>query len=141
MDGFSEALPEYATCSTDDERKVFKKNELQKLVAVLFLHNADHVRYGELLTDYRRQYANDFDIYPKTLEAVIDVMRQMPAKRKKPSKNNKAKDKPKEEEGSQQKKGNLNKSLKWSLTTKVSKVSENDKDDSEKDKLKDYEAD
>ena len=97
LDGFSEALPEYTTCSTDDERKVFKENELQKLVAVLFLHNANHARYGELLPDYQRQYANDFDVYPKTLEGVINVMRQMLAKRKKPNKNDNAKDKPKEE--------------------------------------------
>ena len=78
----------------------------------MFLRNSDHAHYGELLTDYRRQFANDFDIYPKTLEGIINVMRQMPAKRKKPTKNKKVKEKPKEE------------ALVASLATSTSKMKE-----------------
>ena len=98
LDGFSEALPDYAGCADADDERQFKKKELEKLVAVLFLRNSDPDRYGELLTDYRRQYANDFDVYPKTLEGVINVMRQMPPKKKKSQpKSEKPKDKANDE--------------------------------------------
>ena len=52
-------------------------------LSVLFLRNADYATYNELLVDYRKSYANKIDIYPKSLEDVIDVMRQVTPKKKK----------------------------------------------------------
>ena len=38
--------------------------------------------YGELLKDYRKDYANWEDNYPKSLRQALDVMRQLkPSKR------------------------------------------------------------
>ena len=67
----------------------FKSNEMKKFVAVLFLRNADYATYNDMLVEYRKSYANKLDIYPKSLEDVVDVMRQQPKKKKpKPTGNN-----------------------------------------------------
>ena len=38
--------------------------------------------YNDLLVDYRKSYANKLDIYPKTLDNMMDVMRQVTPKKK-----------------------------------------------------------
>ena len=52
IDGYIMSLPEYVDAADDNERKQIKKNELQKFMATLFLRNADHERFGDLLMDY-----------------------------------------------------------------------------------------
>ena len=51
IDGFTKKLPEYLSAADDAARKQVKKNELDKLFSVLFLHNANHDRFGELLVE------------------------------------------------------------------------------------------
>ena len=58
-------------------------------LAVLFLQNADHSTYNELLVEYRKSVANKCNIYPKSLEDVVDVMRQVTPKKKKSTNSNK----------------------------------------------------
>ena len=60
---------------SDDVKKKFKEKELNKFLAVLFLQNADYGTYNDLLVQYHWSYANKQDIYPKSLEDVLDVMR------------------------------------------------------------------
>ena len=38
--------------------KKVKRKELDKLLSVLFLRNANHGRFGELLVEYRKSFAN-----------------------------------------------------------------------------------
>lgn len=49
---------------------------------VLFLRNSEHGRYGELLVDYRKSYANKDCRYPENVSDTIDVMRQHPDKKR-----------------------------------------------------------
>ena len=76
LDGFSEQCEDYKknTAWSDAQKKEFKTNEMKKFIAVLFLQNADYATYNELLVEYRKSFANKLDIYPKSLEDVVDVM-------------------------------------------------------------------
>ena len=58
IDWFNEKLPKYLAASDNDTREKFQKDELDKLTSVLFLRNANPERFGELLVDYRSDYAN-----------------------------------------------------------------------------------
>ena len=51
IDGFTKTFPEYLSAADDAARKQVKKEELDKLLSVLFLHNANHDRFGELLVE------------------------------------------------------------------------------------------
>ena len=88
LDGFAENLPGWDNSMSDDDKKKFKEKELKKFLAVLFLRNADYGTYNELLVEYRKAYANKQDIYPKSLEDVLDVLRQIQPKKKKVDNNN-----------------------------------------------------
>ena len=78
LNGFTENLPGWnGDTMSDDAKKKFKEKELNKFLAVLFLQNADYGTYNYLLVEYRWAYANKQDIYPKSLEDVLDVMRQV----------------------------------------------------------------
>lgn len=85
LDGFAEQCDEYKnnTTRSNEQKAEFKTNEMRKFIAMLFLQNSDHVTYNDLLVEYRKSFANKLDIYPKSLEDVVDVMRQQPAKKKK----------------------------------------------------------
>ena len=52
-------------------------------MAILFLRNSNQGVYGKLVHDYRKEFANNEDRYPKTLRQVVDVMRQIKPKKKK----------------------------------------------------------
>ena len=78
LDGFAENLPGWNNSMSDDDKKKFKEKELKKFLAVLFLRNADYGTYNELLVEYCKAYVNKQDIYPKSLEDVLDVMWQIP---------------------------------------------------------------
>ena len=49
----------------------------------MFLRNANHERFGELLVDYREFYANKEVKYTKNLSNMMDVMRQQPLQKNK----------------------------------------------------------
>ena len=86
LDGLARNSKDWDDTWTDEEKKVFKAKELKKFVTVLFLRNSDHSAYSELLVDYRKMFANKQDLYPKTLEDMVDVMRQITPKKKKAEK-------------------------------------------------------
>ena len=69
------------------------------MMSVLFLRNANHERFGELLVDYRKAYANKEVKYPQNLSDMIDVMRQQPIKKKKKASPGKSPEKEKDKEG------------------------------------------
>ena len=75
LDGYTENLPDFPRAGTDDEKKKAKEEETDKFTAVPFLRNANYDQYGELLLEYRKAYANSEERYPKTLSAMVDVMR------------------------------------------------------------------
>ena len=85
LDGFAEQCEEYKNNTTwsNDQKAEFKANEMRKFIAILFLQNSDYAPYNDLLVEYRKSFANKLDIYPKSLEDVVDVMRQQPPKKKK----------------------------------------------------------
>ena len=97
IDGFTEetvefkALPAGTVAGVDTlAQKETKKENWEKLLVVLFLRNLEHGRYGELLVDYRKSYANKDCRYPDNVPDMIDVMRQQPEKKKpKSPRNNK----------------------------------------------------
>ena len=47
-----------------------------EFIAVLFLRNANYTRFGSMLTDYRKLFANNDDKYPKDLKCMMDVMQK-----------------------------------------------------------------
>ena len=70
-------LSEWPNTGSDAEKKAFRSKELKKFIAVLFLRNSDYATYNELLIDYRKNFANKQNFYPKSLEDMVDVMRQV----------------------------------------------------------------
>ena len=52
IDGFTKQLPEYLSAADDAARKQVKRQQLDKLLSILFLHNADHDRFCELRVQY-----------------------------------------------------------------------------------------
>lgn len=87
LDGFAENSPEWENDWSDDKKRKSKENELKKFLSVLFLRNADYATYNKLLLECRKSYANKIDIYPKCLEGIIDVMRQVTPKKRKSNNN------------------------------------------------------
>ena len=62
----------------------------EDIKVALFLQNADGDRYGDLLVEYRKAFANKECRYPSSVSNMMDVMRQQP--RKDPSKEEKLSD-------------------------------------------------
>ena len=84
LDGFCEEQSEYKTLILDENKNKFKKEMLDKFIAVLFLRNSNYERYNSMLVEYRKDFANKCNKYPANLQAMMDVMRQVPIKKKKP---------------------------------------------------------
>ena len=63
VDGFTENKKEYCDLpATDiDARKDLKVKEWAKFKAILFLRNADTHRFGDMLVEFRKQFANNKD--------------------------------------------------------------------------------
>ena len=80
IDGYIMGLPEYLSATTDSDRKQVKSTELQKFMSELFLRNADHERFGELLVEFRKAYAAKEVKHPADMWTMMDVMRQQPVK-------------------------------------------------------------
>ena len=89
LDGFSEMLPDWDNTWTDADKNEFFQNEPKKYVAVLFLRNADYHSYNELMVEYRKSYRKKLNTYPKSLEDVVAVMRQVQPEKSKKSNNRK----------------------------------------------------
>ena len=83
LDGFCEEQSEYKTLVLDESKKKFKKDMLDKSIAVLFLRNSNYEKYKSMLVKYREDFANKCNKYPADLQAMMDVMRQVPIKKKK----------------------------------------------------------
>ena len=85
IDGFTEKLPIYLAVADNAARKEIKRKEFGKMMSVLFLRNANHERFGELLVEYRKAYANKDIKYLQNLSNMMDVMRQQPIRKRKTS--------------------------------------------------------
>ena len=86
IDGYVMKLPKYTDAVDDSGMKAVKSKELQKFMATLFLRNANHERFGDLLLDYRKAYAAKEVTYPSNMQTMMDVMRQQPIKKKRKEK-------------------------------------------------------
>ena len=83
IDGFTVTLPEFLSAADNDAREKVKNNELDKLLSLLFLCNANHDRFSELLVEYWKVYATKDVKYLQDLSSMMDVMRQQPLRKKK----------------------------------------------------------
>ena len=82
MDRYVQQLPDYTNAVDDAGRKDVKHKELEKFMSVLFLSNARHKRFGDLLVQYRKSFAANGFKYPDNLSTSMDVTRQQPIKKK-----------------------------------------------------------
>ena len=97
MDGYIMNLPDYTGAVDDNGRKAINSNAFQMFIGTLFLRNANHERFGDLLLEYRKAYAAKEVEYLSNMQTMMDVMRQQPIKKKrKDSPIKKAPDKQKE---------------------------------------------
>ena len=58
MNSFVENTREYKNKTDEKEKEKLKSSAMEKMVAVLFLENADRKKYGNLIDDYLIQFAN-----------------------------------------------------------------------------------
>ena len=88
LDKFMESYPKYGEISTDMQTEI-KSKAFDARMTPVFLRGSDQSVYGEWIKDYRKDFANNKDKYPKSVRGVIDVMRQLtPKKKKRDDKNN-----------------------------------------------------
>ena len=66
----------------EDEKKKLKAAGLEAWMAEIFLRGLNQGVYSELMRDYRKDYANQDDNYPKSVRGMVDVMRQLKPKQK-----------------------------------------------------------
>ena len=69
--------------NVNDQEEVIEK-DWDRFKAILFLRNAESTQFGDLLIDYRKEFANNIDKYPADLQTMVDVMRQQPKRKQKP---------------------------------------------------------
>ena len=81
LDGFVELTDEYLSTTDADEREKMKKGAVDKLMSVMFLENADRRIYGELIDSYVLDFANNNNLYPKTISSAIHVMSKVKPKK------------------------------------------------------------
>ena len=60
-----------------------KKEAVDKLMAVMFLENADRRIHRELIDSYMLDFANNNNLYPKTISSAIHVMSKVKPKKEK----------------------------------------------------------
>ena len=85
IDGYTERMSAYLDLAATDTagQSRLKGEELNKFMAILFLRNAEEDRFGEMMIEYRKSFANKDNKYPKSVPDMIDVMRQQPEKKRK----------------------------------------------------------
>ena len=74
-----ESYPNYDLMS-EDKKKALKAAEFEAWMATIFLRGSNQSVYGKLMRDYRKDYANNDDNYPKSVRGMVDVMRQLKPK-------------------------------------------------------------
>ena len=67
LDKFTETYPGYKVLSSDN-KKLMKAGSFDAWMAVIFLRGGNQNAYGELLKDYRKDYANREDSSPKSVQ-------------------------------------------------------------------------
>ena len=90
LDTFMESYPKYTLLSTV-QQDAMKKEVFKVWMATMFLRGCNQSIYGELMRDYRKDYANNDDNYPKSVRGMVDVMRQLKPKAKSNKSSNKEK--------------------------------------------------
>ena len=85
IDGYTERTPEYLALAVTDTagKDLMKRQELDKFMAILFLRNAEQDRFGEMMVEYRKSFANKDNKYQSCVPDMIDIMRQQPEKKRK----------------------------------------------------------
>ena len=116
-DGYTESKDEYKGLASTDEagQKKMKSESWDELIVVMFLRNSQQARYGGMLLEFRKAFANNEDKYPKDLSSMVDIMRQQHENKKTQTKNDKNdhdKDKSTDEGGASNF-AQTNKSKKW----------------------------
>ena len=86
LDVFVTNTTEFQASTSDEEKREMKSEAFENLMAILFLRASNQSIYGKMQDEYRMDYANDKDYYPKTVVKMVDVMRQVKIGRKKPEK-------------------------------------------------------
>jgi len=81
LDAFVEKTQEYIVETDNTERENLKIAAVEKLMAVMFVENADRRIYGEMIDSYVLDFANNNNLYPKTISAAIHVMSKVKHKR------------------------------------------------------------
>ena len=62
----------------------YEKRDMNKFCEIFFIRGANHDMYDSLLLDWHKMYADKHsDLYPEDLTNIADIMRVMPAKKKK----------------------------------------------------------
>ena len=87
LDNFIQNYPDYDKKSST-EQQAMKENGFEAWMAAIFLRGSNQSIYAELMKDYRKDYANQDDNYPKTVRGMVDVMRQLKPKLKTKQPNN-----------------------------------------------------
>ena len=85
LDEFAGNTPEYTALTlgdTDMQSRVQKK-AMDNFMAMLFLSNFNKDRFGEMLVDFMKSYANKDNKYPQLVADIVNIMRQQPERRKK----------------------------------------------------------
>ena len=82
LDKFMETYPTYSDADADGQAKL-KAAAFEAWMAAVFLRGSNQSIYGELMRDYRKDFANQDDNYPKSVRAMVDVMRQLKPNKKK----------------------------------------------------------
>ena len=82
LDKFMETYPTYSDADADGQAKL-KSAAFEAWMAAVFLRGSNQSIYGELMRDYRKDFANQDDNYPKSVRAMVDVMRQLKPNKKK----------------------------------------------------------
>ena len=82
LDDFVELTDEYLSTTDADVHEKMKKEAVDKLMAVMFLENADRRIYGELIDSYVLDFANNNNLYPKTISSAIHVMSKVKPKKR-----------------------------------------------------------
>ena len=87
-DGYAQSRQEYQDLPANELTAMAKlKSETwNEFVAILFLRNSNNARFGSMLVDFRKSFANNDDKYPKDLGSMVDVMRQQPSKNRQKTK-------------------------------------------------------
>ena len=98
-DAYAETKDDYKNAVDDDARAKVKAESWDEFVSVLFLRNSNQARFSSMMLDFRKNFANNDDKYPKDLLSMMDVMRQQPEPKKTRQSTGKDTDKDKDKAG------------------------------------------